>query len=312
MQQYLDLLRHIRENGVYKQDRTGTGTYSVFGYQMRFNLQEGFPLVTTKKLHLRSIIHEVLWFLKGDTNIRYLKENGVNIWDEWVKKGTEEYRELTLKERSALTAKRGEEVLNKWIDHIRALRGDYLEGMVPLDATNIDEHHKFLDTLDIPRQVLIAGELGPVYGAQWRSWPHVDLVNNDTLRNGDPDVWDEVYHSDDQTTYAIMKKSIDQIQNAIKTLKTNPDSRRIIVSAWNPALVDEMALPPCHALFQFYTAPMTRTERLTLFWNDEKFKEHSRRTYGDPEEYGFDDIEDETLDKLGVPTRKLSCQLYQR
>lgn len=155
MQAYLDLMRHVREHGVFKSDRTGTGTYSVFGYQMRYDLRQGFPLVTTKKLHLRSIIHELLWFLQGDTNIAYLKENGVSIWDEWAD----------------------------------------------------DE-----------------GNLGPVYGYQWRSWPKPD------------------------------GGSIDQISNLIQQIKSNPDSRRLIVSAWNPALVDEMALPPCHCLFQFYVA----------------------------------------------------------
>lgn len=155
MQAYLDMLRHIMENGVDKPDRTGTGIRSVFGYQMRFDLSEGFPMVTTKKLHLRSIIHELLWFLKGDTNIAYLKEHGVRIWDEWA-----------------------------------------------------DEN----------------GDLGPVYGYQWRSWPTPDGGR------------------------------IDQIARLVEQLKTNPYSRRHIVSAWNPALVDEMALPPCHTLFQFYVA----------------------------------------------------------
>jgi thymidylate synthase len=155
MKQYLDLAKHILETGVQKTDRTGTGTISVFGCQMRFNLQDGFPLVTTKKLHLRSIIYELLWFLKGDTNIKYLKDNGVSIWDEWA------------------------------------------------DAD---------------------GNLGPVYGHQWRSWPG---------RDGD---------------------KIDQISKVIDQIKKKPDSRRHIVSAWNPADVDHMALPPCHALFQFYVA----------------------------------------------------------
>ena len=155
MKQYLDLMRHVRDHGVDKSDRTGTGTRSVFGHQMRFDLNAGFPLVTTKKCHLRSIIHELLWFLQGDTNIKYLQENGVRIWDEWA-----------------------------------------------------DEN----------------GDLGPVYGYQWRNWP---------TPNGE---------------------SIDQISKLIEMIKTNPDSRRLIVSAWNPALVDDMALPPCHALFQFYVA----------------------------------------------------------
>ena len=155
MQAYLDLLTHIKENGTFKSDRTGTGTTSVFGYQMRFNLEEGFPLVTTKKTHLKSIIYELLWFLNGETNIGYLTENGVRIWDEWA------------------------------------------------DAN---------------------GDLGPVYGKQWRSWEGANGV------------------------------VIDQIKEAVHTLKTNPDSRRIIVSAWNVADLPKMALMPCHAFFQFYVA----------------------------------------------------------
>ena len=155
MQAYLDLLTHIKENGTFKSDRTGTGTTSVFGYQMRFNLEEGFPLVTSKKTHLKSIIHELLWFLNGETNIGYLTENGVRIWDEWA-----------------------------------------------------DEN----------------GDLGPVYGKQWRSWEGANGV------------------------------VIDQIKEAVQTLKTNPDSRRIIVSAWNVADLPKMALMPCHAFFQFYVA----------------------------------------------------------
>lgn len=155
MQQYHDLLRHILENGIDKSDRTGTGTRSVFGYQMRFDLNEGFPLITTKKLHLRSIIHELLWFITGDTNIKYLKDNGVSIWDEWA-----------------------------------------------------DED----------------GNLGPVYGSQWRSWPSP---------NGG---------------------TIDQIKKVVDQIKHSPDSRRIIVSAWNVAEIENMALPPCHAFFQFYVA----------------------------------------------------------
>lgn len=155
MKQYHDLLRHVMENGTTKSDRTGTGTKSVFGYQMRFDLSQGFPVVTTKKLHLRSIIHELLWFLKGDSNIKYLKENGVSIWDEWA-----------------------------------------------------DEN----------------GELGPVYGVQWRSWPTPD------------------------------GKKIDQIEKLVQSIKNNPDSRRHIVNAWNVAEVENMALPPCHTMFQFYVA----------------------------------------------------------
>ena len=155
MQQYLDLMRHVREHGVKKEDRTGTGTISVFGHQSRYDLRKGFPLVTTKKLHLRSIIHELLWFIRGETNIKYLHENKVTIWDEWA------------------------------------------------DAN---------------------GDLGPVYGAQWRSWP---------TRDG---------------------STIDQLADVIARIKKSPDSRRLLVTAWNPSDVDKMALPPCHCLFQFYVA----------------------------------------------------------
>ena len=155
MKQYHELMQHVLQNGTQKHDRTGTGTISVFGYQMRFNLLDGFPIVTTKKVHLRSIIHELIWFLKGETNISYLKENGVSIWDEWA-----------------------------------------------------DEN----------------GELGPVYGSQWRSWPKPDGGH------------------------------IDQISQVIDQIKKNPDSRRLIVSAWNVAQIEHMALPPCHSFFQFYVA----------------------------------------------------------
>jgi thymidylate synthase len=155
MQQYLSMMRHVRDNGARKDDRTGTGTRSVFGYQMRFDLSHGFPVITTKKLHLRSIIHELLWFLSGDSNIRYLKENGVSIWDAWA-----------------------------------------------------DEN----------------GELGPVYGVQWRNWPAPD------------------------------GGTIDQISQVVEALRENPDSRRILVCAWNVSELPNMALPPCHCLFQFYVA----------------------------------------------------------
>ncbi|RWN60248.1 thymidylate synthase [Mesorhizobium sp.] len=159
MKQYLDLLRHVLTNGVNRGDRTGTGTRSVFGYQMRFDLAQGFPVLTTKKLHLKSIIHELLWFLAGDTNVKYLNDNGVTIWNEWADKD---------------------------------------------------------------------GELGPIYGAQWRSWPRLGALS--------------------------AAHNIDQITNVISNLIRNPEGRRHIVTAWNPAEVDDMALPPCHCLFQFYVA----------------------------------------------------------
>jgi len=184
MQQYHQLLQHILDNGIYKSDRTGTGTYSVFGYQMRFNLQEGFPLVTTKKLHLKSIVHELLWFLQGDSNIQYLCKNGVRIWDDWPfakYKASSEYQGEDLKAFGARIAA-DDAFAKQW------------------------------------------GNLGPVYGVQWRSWQGA---------NG---------------------TSVDQITQLIQQIKTNPDSRRLIVSAWNVPQINDMALPPCHTMFQFYVA----------------------------------------------------------
>ncbi len=178
MKQYLDLLRKVYDEGTVRGDRTGTGTRSIFGHQMRFDLNESFPLLTTKKVHLRAIIHELLWFLRGDTNIKYLQDNNVTIWDEWA-----------------------------------------------------DEK----------------GNLGPVYGSQWRSWPSYKVLNYDEV----------VDHESKAKTFfnaKVQYTPIDQVTNVVESIRNNPDSRRHIVSAWNPAKVDEMALPPCHALFQFYVA----------------------------------------------------------
>ena len=214
MKQYLELMQHVLENGDHKSDRTGTGTLSVFGYQMRFNLSEGFPLVTTKKCHLKSIIHELLWFLRGDTNIKYLNDNGVHIWDEWA------------------------------------------------------------DSI---------GNLGPIYGQQWRYWPQ-----------------------------ACGPAYVDQISDATQMIKTSPDSRRLIVSAWNVADLPDMKLPPCHVMFQFYARDMTVAERLqyelanfgTGDWTKKGFYEDTTsRAQVDYHNY---------LDILGVPRKSLSCQLYQR
>jgi thymidylate synthase len=182
MQQYLDLLQHIIDKGVWKDDRTGTGTYSCFGYQMRFNLQEGFPLVTTKKLFTKAIIHELLWFLKGETNIQYLCKNGVRIWDDWP---YEKYKKSI------------------------AFGGEDIKTFAQKIASDDGFAKQW-------------GELGPVYGAQWRHWETTD------------------------------GKFVDQISNLISQIQKNPTSRRLIVSAWNVPYIDSMALPPCHSMFQFY------------------------------------------------------------
>lgn len=202
MKQYLDLLRQIRETGTQKTDRTGTGTVSIFAPQMRFNLQEGFPLVTTKKTHLRSIIYELLWFLRGETNTQYLHDNGVSIWDEWQ-----------------------------------------------------DEN----------------GDLGPIYGKQWISWTAADghVVN--------------------------------QIQQMVDLLKKSPDSRRMVVSAWNVAELPQMKLTPCHCLFQFYTAPLSMRERKQIYLTGDY-----------PFGQGDDESDEAFLDRINVPKFRLDCQLYQR
>ena len=196
MKQYLDLLQHVLDHGTERLDRTGTGTVGVFGYQMRFDLSQGFPALTTKKLHLRSIIYELLWFLRGDTNIKYLKDNGVSIWDEWA-----------------------------------------------------DEN----------------GDLGPVYGSQWRSWPDG--------RGG----------------------TIDQIANVVEEIKRNPYSRRLMVTAWNPAEIQDMALPPCHCLFQFYVEPAAPVDKLDV---DKLISPNDNLS---------------TYQRINQPAKgRLSCQLYQR
>lgn len=246
MKQYLALMQDILDNGVVKKDRTGVGTLSVFGRQLRFDLKEGFPLVTTKKVHLKSIIHELLWFLNGDTNVKYLQENGVRIWNEWANE---------------------------------------------------------------------EGNLGPVYGKQWREWRDCKVVEcHDVGRT--QQLMQRGYKyignmKEDGTTYLVYEKPHDQISKVIQQLREDPDSRRIIVSAWNVADLDDMALNPCHNYFQFYTTEMSLLERLE--WCEvnepEKFTSAPLIKHED-----IDDEErlHETLDREGIPRRKLSCFYMMR
>ena len=246
MKQYLALMQDILDNGVVKKDRTGVGTLSVFGRQLRFDLKEGFPLVTTKKVHLKSIIHELLWFLNGDTNVKYLQENGVRIWNE---------------------------------------------------LANAE------------------GELGPVYGKQWREWRDCKVVEcHDVGRT--QQLMQRGYKyirnmKEDGTTYLVYEKAHDQISKVIQQLREDPDSRRIIVSAWNVADLDDMALNPCHNYFQFYTTEMTLLERLDWYEVNETEKFASAPLINN------EDIDDEerlheTLDREGIPRRKLSCFYMMR
>lgn len=246
MKQYLALMQDILDNGVVKKDRTGVGTLSVFGRQLRFDLKEGFPLVTTKKVHLKSIIHELLWFLNGDTNVKYLQENGVKIWNEWS-----------------------------------------------------DEE----------------GNLGPVYGKQWREWRDCKVVECHDVRRTQQ-LMQRGYKyignmKEDGTTYLVYEKPHDQISKVIQQLREDPDSRRIIVSAWNVSDLDDMALNPCHNYFQFYTTEMTLLERLDWYEANEPEK------FANAPLINHEDIDDEerlheTLDREGIPRRKLSCFFLMR
>lgn len=246
MKQYLALMQDILDNGVVKKDRTGVGTLSVFGRQLRFDLKEGFPLVTTKKVHLKSIIHELLWFLNGDTNVKYLQENGVKIWNAWS-----------------------------------------------------DEE----------------GNLGPVYGKQWRDWRDCKVVECHDVRRTQQ-LMQRGYKyignmKEDGTTYLVYEKAHDQISKVIQQLREDPDSRRIIVSAWNVSDLDDMALNPCHNYFQFYTTEMTLLERLDWYEANEPEK------FANAPLINHEDIDNEerlheTLDREGIPRRKLSCFYMMR
>ena len=226
MRQYLDLVQRIKTHGRYKSDRTGTGTISVVGEQMRFKMSDGFPLLTTKRIHLKSIIHELLWFLSGDTNVKYLQDNGVTIWDAW-----------STKEQCAKYGR-------------------------------------------------LAGDLGPIYGHQWRNFGATQLPDGSYLPDG-----------------------VDQIQKAIDTIKNNPDSRRNIVSGWNPKEADNVALPPCHTLFQFFVEPLYADEIKELV-GFAKFP-HSIDYDGDPA-VSRHDIVRRWARENDYPTQRLTCHLYQR
>lgn len=240
--QYLDFLKHILENGELKEDRTGTGTISIFDYSMSFDLTEGFPLLTSKKVFTKGVIHELLWFLKGDTNIKYLVENNVGIWNG--------------------------DAFKNYIKHTNEFKGDWPDTMEDF-IKRIKTDDDFAESW---------GELGPVYGAQWRSW-------SKWKPSFDDGYWTE----------------IDQIKNLVNDLKTNPDSRRLMVMAWNVGELDDMVLPPCHFGFQCYTNNMTFDERVK-WWCE---------SLGKSIEYGKN-MTDELLDDRNVPRRKLSLKWFQR
>lgn len=244
MHQYHGLLREVLATGAVKKDRTGTGTTSIFGPQMRFDLRDGFPLVTTKRCHLRSIIHELLWFLNGDTNIKYLNDNNVTIWDEWA-----------------------------------------------------DE----------------SGNLGPVYGKQWRDWVDIKTVllwDEEGQQTLEAKGYERLGNDDAPSSQCQVyyRRSTDQISTVLEQLRNDPDNRRIIVSAWNVGELGEMALAPCHSFFQFYTRELSLEERVN--WaeanDNELWSDYTHATFVDI------DTRNAWLDRANVPSRALSCQLYQR
>ncbi len=293
MHQYHSLLQHIMEKGVTKTDRTGTGTIGVFGYQMRFDLSEGFPLVTTKKIYLRAVIHELLWFLKGETNTKYLNDNKVNIWDEWaLTEDVVEKVDLTMGERIerraemlGITVQESIKLFNA--DNYMVERMGYQPSSTKLSKGRCSPEYanggeKVLNDQGVPftKTVILKkkGDLGPVYGKQWRSWVGPD------------------------------GKVHDQISEVIRLLKESPDSRRIIVSAWNVGELSEMALMPCHVLFQFNTEPLTHKQRFDIVRERYPHHLHTDGVEASDEAeliHGF-------LDELNIPQYRLSCQLYQR
>lgn len=328
--EYNRVVNSILETGVTKSDRTGTGTISVFGTRMEFDLTDNkIPLLTTKKVFHKGIIHELIWMLSGDTNIRYLKENGVGIWDSWIVPGTEEYRYYSFEERDKLADKimAGNETYRKVKERIQRDHVDnYQETMMEYWSQN-----------DVPSRELIAGELNKIYQTQWRKWDDTRIVSTQEavklIQKG-------FEYKGLVQDGAVVQRKIDQISKVIDRLKTNPDCRRIIVSAWNVAEIDEMSLAPCHAMVQFYTRELTMSERLNIYRGDEVFKmpegfmdivDKYDLKFEKPHDLFKDDyalinrsgdqfyehknvsIEQHALlDNLNVPRRALSSQLYQR
>lgn len=312
MKEYLDLLRDVHAHGRYKLDRTKVGCHSVFGRQMRFNLADGFPMCTTKKLHLRSIIHELLWFLKGDTNIAYLTENGVRIWDEWAQPQDETVtvaytdHERALEYGKVLGLSRIDDIER----HINLSYSATLGAHDPFVAGDARRHgYKLMELAGIKtgyeKVIKAKGDLGPIYGEQWRSWKDID------------------------------GRTHDQITNAIELLRRDPASRRNVVSAWNVGQLDKMHLNPCHALFQFYAEELTLKERVTLYiakqypegisaaqYNadhllglvkeQENYEATAHQSFCATMEIANLQLIEAILEEHKIPMHRLSCQLYQR
>lgn len=261
--QYFELLKHLLSKGKYKKDRTGTGTISVFDYTMRFNMDEGFPLITSKKMFTKGVIHELIWFLRGDTNIKYLVDNGVHIWDG------DAYKKYSKSDCEV-----------KWL-----FNKSGKETCVGDDFYRHYTQEEFIDKIKTDDEFAKKwGDLGPVYGKQWRSWDKFE--HKKTFGSSD---------------YEVVNNPVDQIDNLINDLKTNPDSRRLMVNAWNPSEIELMTLPPCHYGFQCYTEEMSYDERIQRWCN-----------MNDKSIHFGQNMTEERLDRLEFPKRKLSLKWTQR
>lgn len=375
MKQFLEFMRHVRETGVIKHDRTGTGTYSVFGSQMRFDIS-GYklPLLTTKHCHLKSIIHELLWFLRGTGETDYLNAHRVTIWDEWTRNKV--FTDMTVGERMGLVRGNNAKAINEAFDKFRntLYSEEEVAGweFMPLQgkyrAPNINETlHQWIDeNTTVSRLKLVKGDLGPVYGVQWRAWPiakedgpvtyrtavrYIESIGNlDELRQqfieldvGTLDLWmtmnvrntarmaadelrvDQVVISwlrehGKSVTELVTVKAIDQIAKLIELLRTNPDSRRMLVSAWNPADLGEMALEPCHSMFQFWSRELNKEEMVDAIFRSPLLRTADSELFdaieADVDRSAYMELDEVTIRdwmKLhNLPIRGLSCQLYQR
>ena len=319
-QNYFELLNTVLNHGVAKDDRTGTGTLSTFGQYKRFNIsKDQIPLLTTKEVSLHNIIHELLWMLSGDTNIRYLKEHRVGIWDSWVKPGTEVYANLSDEEIIAAITKQPGSLPVQFLKSDQIESGEYQLEVVDRgdDEGNVSSvtvvsysdslglQKGYQDHFGRPAIKLVAGELPKIYQHQWRHWEDVRFSH-------DPEMSDDLISkgyryigSLDTDGSEVYRREIDQLQVVIDQLRTNPDDRGIILTAWNVAQLDEMALRPCHTFAQFWTRPLRPYERKKLL--DRKLESESIR-YWDEQLETFEGY----LTSVGIPERELSCLLYMR
>lgn len=338
--QYFGVIKDIldEQQSTSKVDRTGVGTQGVFGRQMRFDISnKKLPLLTSKKVFTKGIVHELLWMLSGDTNVQYLNAHGVSIWNSWVKPETAQYRRATWDDWFAIIRRRKLEpsfvfMLREHLSEAEVLHF-HIKGEFPWAGQDVGDDHpavnailKWMKDHDMPERFLVAGELPKIYQHQWRQWEDTRLVpmdiwvTDDWYQNNGFVLLNEYFDAELGEEMAIVHRKIDQIQKVIDQLKTNPDSRRIIVSAWNAAEIEEMALPPCHTLFQFYTREMDSSEReswLVTHLGRETMDQY-RRELGEVSQANDGDAVCDTvtlhalLDHYKVPRRALSCQLYQR